>query len=75
MGKKKTAHRNPSITWDELAEIRQFREDTLVTHGERYTVVRSAGRGGRWVLRSEAGLTYTMDVRPNGVVEAPVLYL
>lgn len=73
MGKMKNAKRNPGIRWAELREV--FRGDTLETHGERYVVLERGRLGGRFVLESESGVKYTMNVRENGVVDHPVMYL
>ena len=73
MGKKKTARRNPGITWDELKWVQHA--DRIVTHGEEYAVLGVGGLGRSYKLVSPNGVQYTMYVHQNGVVEAPVIYL
>lgn len=73
MGKVKNAKRNPGITWADLKYVEHG--SRIVTHGEEYAVVGVGGLGRDFRLVSPNGVRYTMYVKPNGVVEAPVISL
>lgn len=73
MGKMRNARRNPGITWLELRELGHG--ERMVTCGEEYAIVGVGGLGKSYRLVSPNGVSYSMYVRSNGVVEPPVLVL